>query len=310
MQTRQMLAHIDGPVGWMTFDNQARRNAVSAEMWAAIPDIIARFEADPAIRIIALTGAGDRAFISGADISQFAEQRSNQEQTAAYDRVSAAATQAIKAATKPTVAVIRGFCIGGGLGVAATCDLRWATAGSKFGVPAGRLGLGYAHPGVKTLMDIVGPAYTKEIFFTAKHFTAAEAQTMGFVNRVLSEAEFDAWVAAELATIARQRPAHPGRSQAHGWRTAPRWRGRPRPRRCGGHRLLRQRRLRRRPHRFHGEADPRVHRALMRQPMSQNAVSSRTAMSNSACSAAIRAAAPDRRAIRSSAPAALRAAPW
>lgn len=206
MQTRQMLAHVDGPVGWMTFDNQARRNAVSAEMWAAIPDIIARFEADPAIRIIALTGAGDRAFVSGADISQFAEQRSNEEQTAAYDRVSAAATQAIKAATKPTVAVIRGYCIGGGLGVAATCDLRWATAGSKFGVPAGRLGLGYAHPGVKTLMDIVGPAYTKEIFFTAKHFTAAEAQAMGFVNRVLPDEEFDAWVATELATIAANAP--------------------------------------------------------------------------------------------------------
>ena len=206
MQTRRMIAHVDGPIGWMTFDNQARRNAVSADMWDAIPAIIERFDADPAIRVIALTGAGDRAFVSGADISQFAEQRSNQEQTAAYDRVSGAATQAIKSASKPTVAVIRGYCIGGGLGIAATCDLRWATAGSKFGVPAGRLGLGYAHPGVKTLMDIVGPAYTKEIFFTAKHFTAAEAQTMGFVNRVLPEPDFDAWVAAELATIAANAP--------------------------------------------------------------------------------------------------------
>ncbi len=206
MPTRQMLAHTDGPVGWMTFDNQARRNAVSAEMWAAIPAIIDRFDTDPAIRIIALTGAGDRAFVSGADISQFAQQRSNEEQTAAYDRVSAAATHAIKAATKPTIAVIRGYCIGGGLGIASTCDLRWATEGSKFGVPAGRLGLGYAHPGVKTLLDIVGPAYTKEIFFTAKHFTAAEAERMGLVNRVLPDASFDAWVAAELATIAANAP--------------------------------------------------------------------------------------------------------
>ena len=202
----QMLAHTDGPVGWMTFDNQARRNAVSAEMWAAIPGIIANFEADPAIRIIALTGAGDRAFVSGADISQFAEQRANPAQTADYDRVSAAATQAIKLATKPTVAIIRGYCIGGGLGVAATCDLRWATAGSKFGVPAGRLGLGYAHAGVKTLMDIVGPATTKEIFYTAKHFTAAEALAMGFVTRVQPEESFDAWIAAELATIAQNAP--------------------------------------------------------------------------------------------------------
>lgn len=206
MQTPRMSARVDGAVGWMVFDNQARRNAVSLEMWQAIPGILDAFEADPAIRVIALTGAGGRAFVSGADISQFAEQRSNEEQIAAYDRVSGAATQAIKAVRKPTVAVIRGYCIGGGLGIAATCDLRWATEGSRFGVPAGRLGLGYAHPGVKTLMDIVGPAYTKEIFFTAKHFTAAEAERMGFVNRVVPEESFDAWVAAELATIAGNAP--------------------------------------------------------------------------------------------------------
>ncbi len=205
-QTPRMTSRTEGPVGWMVFDNPARRNAVSYEMWAAIPDIIAAFDADPAIRIVALTGAGDRAFVSGADISQFAQRRSDPGQTAEYDRVSAAATQAIKSLRKPSVAVIRGYCIGGGLGVAATCDLRWATAGSKFGVPAGRLGLGYAHPGVKTLMDIVGPAYTKEIFFTAKHFSAAEAQGMGFVNRVVPDGEFDAWVAAELATIAANAP--------------------------------------------------------------------------------------------------------
>lgn len=204
--TARMTSRTDGLIGWMTFDNPARRNAVALEMWAAIPDILAGFEADPAIRVIALTGAGDRAFVSGADISQFATQRANPAQMAEYDRVSAAATQAIKQVTKPTIAVIRGYCIGGGLGVAATCDLRWATAGSKFGVPAGRLGLGYAHPGVKTLMDIVGPAYTKEIFFTAKHFSAAEAQAMGFVNRILPEDAFDAWVATELDTIAANAP--------------------------------------------------------------------------------------------------------
>ena len=206
MPTPRMIARTDGPVGWMVFDNQARRNAVSLGMWEAIPDILAGFEADPAIRVIALTGAGDKAFVSGADISQFAEQRSNEAQTAAYDRISGLATQAIKAVRKPTVAVVRGYCIGGGLGIAATCDLRWATEGSKFGVPAGRLGLGYAHPGVKTLLDVVGPAYTKEIFFTAKHFSAAEAQAMGFVNRVLPEHAFDAWTAQELAIIAANAP--------------------------------------------------------------------------------------------------------
>lgn len=212
MHLPRMTTRTEGPVGWMVFDSPARRNAVSLDMWAAIPAIIARFEADPAIRVIALTGAGAGAtdgrgaFVSGADISQFAEQRSDLEQTAAYDRISGEAAAAIKAARKPTIAVIRGWCIGGGFGIAATCDLRWATDSSRFGVPAGRLGLGYAHPGVKTLMDVVGPAYTKEIFFTAKHFTAAEAEQMGFLNRVRPAAEFDAWVAAELALIAANAP--------------------------------------------------------------------------------------------------------
>jgi enoyl-CoA hydratase/carnithine racemase len=204
--TPRMIARTDGSVGWMIFNNPARRNAVSLDMWQAVPRILAQFQADPAIRVIALAGEGGRAFVSGADISQFEQQRSNAEQIAHYDAISAAASAALKNVAKPTVAVIRGWCIGGGLGIAATCDLRYCTDASKFGVPAGRLGLGYAHPGVKTLMDIVGPAYTKEIFFTARHFSAAEAQAMGFVNQVRPEAEFDALVAEQLALIAANAP--------------------------------------------------------------------------------------------------------
>ena len=204
--TTRMLARIDGPVGWMTFNNPARRNAVSLDMWEAIPRILAHFDADPAVRVIALAGEGGRAFVSGADISQFEQQRSDAAQIAQYDAISAAATAALKQISKPTVAAIRGWCIGGGLGIAAACDLRFATGTSTFGVPAGRLGLGYAHPGVKTLMDLVGPAYTKEIFFTARHFTAAEAERMGLVNRVLPEIEFDAAVAEQLALIAANAP--------------------------------------------------------------------------------------------------------
>src|SRR3954452_18156567 len=198
--TTRMIARVEGPGGWMIFNNPERRNAVSLDMWEAVPRIIRRFEEDPAIRVIALAGEGGRAFVSGADISQFDKVRSNAEQVAHYEVVSGQASDALKAVTKPTVAVIRGWCIGGGLGIAANCDLRFATEGSKFGVPAGRLGLGYAHKGVQTLMSIVGPAYTKEIFFTARHFTAAEAQAMGFVNRVAPEAEFDGFVAGQLAT--------------------------------------------------------------------------------------------------------------
>ena len=204
--TTRMIAQVEGPVGWMIFNNPERRNAVSLDMWEAVPRIIGSFMADPAIRVIALAGAGGRAFVSGADISQFEQQRSNEDQIKQYERVAGEASEAIKGAMKPTVAVIRGWCIGGGLGIAAGCDLRFATEGSKFGVPAGRLGLGYAYPGVQTLMNIVGPAYTKEIFYTARHFTAAEAMGMGFVNRVVPEAEFDEFVAGQFATIAANAP--------------------------------------------------------------------------------------------------------
>ena len=204
--TTRMIAHVDGPVGWMIFNNPERRNAVSLDMWEAMPRILKRFEHDPAVRVIALKGAGDRAFVAGADISQFEKVRSSPEQVNDYERIAERATHALKTVGKPTVAVIRGWCIGGGLGIAVGCDLRFATEGSKFGVPAGRLGLGYAMPGVKTLLDLVGPAYTKEIFYTARHFTAAEALGMGLVNRVAPEAELDAFVAAQFATMADNAP--------------------------------------------------------------------------------------------------------
>ena len=204
--TTKILARVEGAVGWMVFNNPERRNAVSVEMWAAIPRILARFDADPAVRVIALTGQGDRAFVAGADISQFEQQRSSPETQAAYDAVSARASAALQGVGKPTVAVIRGYCIGGGVGIAVNCDLRFAAEGARFGVPAGRLGLGYGMAGVKTLMDLVGPAFTKEIFYTARHFSAAEALAMGLVNRVLPEAELNAFVAAQFTAMAENAP--------------------------------------------------------------------------------------------------------
>ena len=204
--TTRMIARVDGPVGWMIFNNPERRNAVSLDMWEAVPRIIRRFEDDPAIRVIALAGEGGRAFVSGADISQFEQVRSSAEQVARYEEVGARASEALKGAGKPTVAVIRGWCVGGGVGIAVNCDLRFATEGSKFGVPAGRLGLGYGPKGVQSLMNLVGPGYTKEIFFTARHFTAAEAEAMGLVNRVVPDAVFDAFVAGQLALIAANAP--------------------------------------------------------------------------------------------------------
>ena len=204
--TPHMLARRHGPVGWMVFNNPARRNAVRLDMWAAIPRILHAFEADPGIRVIAVSGAGDRAFVSGADISQFEQQRSGPEAVAAYDDVAEQATAALKSASKPTVAVIRGWCIGGGVGVAVSCDLRWAADSATFGVPAGRLGLGYGMAGVKTLMDLVGPARTKDIFYTARHIPAAEALAMGLIDRVVPGATLLDMAHAQFDGIAANAP--------------------------------------------------------------------------------------------------------
>jgi enoyl-CoA hydratase/carnithine racemase len=206
LPTNRMIGRVDGPIGWMIFNNPDRRNAVSSDMWAAIPLIMDHFEADPEVRVIVLRGAGDKAFVAGADISEFEQRRSSPETVAAYERVSQQAGKRLSATKKPTIAMIQGFCIGGGVGVAVGCDLRIAAAGAKFGVPAARLGLGYGPAGVKKLMDMVGPAHVKEIFFTARHFTAAEAQAMGLVNRVLPEAALEAYVRDYARMIAENAP--------------------------------------------------------------------------------------------------------
>ncbi len=201
-----MLAEIEGSIGWMTFNKPERRNAVSLDMWEAIPEILHRFESDPSVRVIVLTGAGDKAFVSGADISQFEKARASDESNAHYDRISEHASKALAECGKPTIAMIRGYCIGGGLAIAIGCDLRIATAESKFGIPAARLGLGYGAPGVKKLVGLVGPSYTKEIFFTARHFSAIEAQTMGLINRVVPDAELEDYTRRYCATIAENAP--------------------------------------------------------------------------------------------------------
>ncbi len=206
LPTEKMLARIEGPIGWMTFNSPARRNAVSLEMWEAIPTILDRFENDPAVRVIVLHGAGDAAFVAGADISQFEKTRSSPESNAQYDHALEDASRRLYECSKPTIAMIHGYCIGGGVAIAVCCDLRIAADSAKFGIPAVRLGLGYGHKGVKKLMDLVGPSYTKEIFFTARHFSAAEAQIMGLVNRVLPVTELDSYVRNYCATIADNAP--------------------------------------------------------------------------------------------------------
>ncbi|MBV9261869.1 MAG: enoyl-CoA hydratase/isomerase family protein, partial [Pseudolabrys sp.] len=186
--TDKMLSRKEGKVGYLTFNNPERHNAVSLEMWEAAAHYLEDFRNDNNIRVVVVTGAGGKAFVSGADISKFDKERSTQEAIDHYNEVVDRTSDAFYNFPKPTIAMIRGYCIGGGVGLALCCDMRICTEGSKFGVPAAKLGLGYRYSGVKKLVDLVGPSFAKEIFYTARQFTAAEAQTMGLVNCVLPDA--------------------------------------------------------------------------------------------------------------------------
>ncbi|HEY5898972.1 MAG TPA: enoyl-CoA hydratase [Burkholderiales bacterium] len=189
--TEQILARKDGAIGWLVFNNPERRNAVSLEMWQAIPEVLAGFESDAAIRAVVLAGAGDKAFASGADISQFEKERATAEQVARYDEIGQKAQARLKECDKPTIAMIRGYCLGGGLNIASLCDLRIAADDARFGIPAAKMGLGYRAGSMKQLVDLVGPAYAREIMITARQFSAAEAHQMGLVHRVVAVAELE-----------------------------------------------------------------------------------------------------------------------
>ncbi|MEP7057319.1 MAG: enoyl-CoA hydratase [Caldimonas sp.] len=205
-RTDKMIAEKDGSIGWITFNNPARRNAVSMEMWQGLHDIVGEFVRDDAVRVIVLKGAGEQAFVSGADISEFEAKRSSPETIRVYNQISAKANDALQHAGKPTLAMIRGYCIGGGVAVALSCDMRIAADTAKFGVPAAKLGLGYEYAGVSKLAQLVGPAFAKEIFFTARQFSAAEALAMGLINRSVPERELEAYVRDYAQTIAANAP--------------------------------------------------------------------------------------------------------
>jgi enoyl-CoA hydratase len=204
--TERVKARREGSIGWLVLDNPARHNALSLVMYGAIERVIATFAADPQVRVIVVTGAGERAFVSGADISEFAENRATPAQIVEYDALSERASVALEAVAKPTIAMIRGYCIGGGLDLALRTDLRIAAQGARFGVPAVRLGLGYGFSDVKRLVDIIGPAYAKEILYTGRQFTAEEALAMGLVHRVLPVAALAEGVAKLAENLAGNAP--------------------------------------------------------------------------------------------------------
>src|SRR3954470_10541826 len=200
-KTDTMLSRKDGNVGYVIFNNPERHNAVSLDMWARTTEILDEFGRDDDVRVVVITGAGGKSFVSGADISKFESERASLDATKIYNATVAKANESIYEFPKPTIAMIRGYCIGGGLGLAVCCDLRICTDNSKFGVPAAKLGLGYAYPGVKRLVNLVGPAFAKEIFYTARQFDAEEARAMGLVNRVVKQGELEIYVKNYAETI-------------------------------------------------------------------------------------------------------------
>jgi len=214
LNTPYMLAEISDGVGRMTFNNPDRRNALKLEMNEAIVEIFRVFAESDDVRVVVMQGAGDKAFVSGADISEFEQHRSSPESRAHFDRISAEAGKALTGLQKPLIAKIRGFCMGGGLATALSADIRIAAADGVFGIPAARLGLGYGFAGIQKLVGLVGPANTNEIMMSARRFTASEAHAMGLINRVVPVAELDDAV-NELATqIAQNAPLTVGAAKA------------------------------------------------------------------------------------------------
>jgi len=204
--SEKLLSRKDGAIGWITFNNPKRHNAVSMSMWEGIPRVLEQFAADPEIRVVIIHGAGDKAFISGADISEFGEKRSSKEASEAYNAAGDRAHAAIQAFPKPTIAMVQGYCIGGGCAVAIDCDIRIASDDSIYAVPAGRLGLGYRYDGIKRLVDLVGPSFASEIFFTARKFNAQDALAMGLINRMVPRADLESYTTEYAKTIADNAP--------------------------------------------------------------------------------------------------------
>lgn len=202
----ELITRVEGAVGVVVFSNPAKMNAMSIDMWNGLPKAVAELDANPAVRVIVFKGEGEKAFISGADISQFEKLRGTVEAQVEYNRAVENAYTAPMRAQKPVIASIRGICIGGGLGLAAACDLRICAEDAVFRMPAARLGLGYSPSGVRRFMNVIGAANTLEIFATAKKFGAAEALRMGFVSRVVPVAELESATAETCKLIAENAP--------------------------------------------------------------------------------------------------------
>jgi enoyl-CoA hydratase/carnithine racemase len=201
-----LIVERRGAVGWIVFNQPAKRNAINAAMWRGIPRAMAQFDADPEVRCVAFRGAGIEAFASGADISEFDEIRAQKSSVAEYDGLLDQVLHSIQDSRKPSVAMIYGFCMGGGLEVALACDLRYCGRSAQFGIPAAKLGLAYNIEGHRRLIETVGHARAREIMFLGRRYNADEGFAMGLVNQVFHDAELDGEVGRIITQLCENAP--------------------------------------------------------------------------------------------------------
>jgi enoyl-CoA hydratase/carnithine racemase len=204
--TERVKTWLDGQVLHIRFNNPEKHNALSVDMWEAVPPLLDKAAKDDSVRMVVLSGEGGKSFVSGADISQFEDMRAAKEAVKKYEAMAEAALQGIYEFEKPTVACIQGYCIGGGVNVAICCDIRIASSNSTFAIPAAKLGLGYRYSAMKNLTDLVGPGHAKDIFFTARRLDAAEALRIGLINRVADADKLDALLAEYTTAICQNAP--------------------------------------------------------------------------------------------------------
>lgn len=202
----KMLSAREGGVGFVTFNQPEKRNAMSMEMWLGLAEILTEFEEDNSISCVVMTGSGDKAFVSGADISQFEKNRNSAETQKEYDRVTGVGRDRLNNFSKPIIAKIRGFCMGGGLALAMATDLRIASPDSQFGIPAARLSIAYAPDAVRRLIDLVGPSHARMILYTARRIDAKEAERIGLINHCVPLEDLDRTVMEIARSIAENAP--------------------------------------------------------------------------------------------------------
>jgi len=205
-QTERLQTSVDDAVLHIHFNNPAKHNALTMDMWEALPGLLKQAERDDLVRLVVFSGTGDKAFISGADISQFEDLRAAKEAVKHYEQTAESALQSIYEFAKPTIACIRGYCIGGGMNVAISCDIRIASTDAVFSIPATRLGLGYRVSAMQNLVNLVGPGFANDIFFTGRRLDAAEASRIGLVNRVVPPDELDALLKEYTSAITTGAP--------------------------------------------------------------------------------------------------------